>query len=176
MKKLICTVLSAAMACGLCLPLLSGCGKKTLFATFDMPASLPAGVVDLRFEANGTWWSGEGENTDPTYDLLPSNGGTQDDVHLEIFVEPQYSVKAVKLLVEAEDGSWQEEMTELEEEYLIFDDHPNAQQEPVECMRYRTKAMPTFQGKSGTAKVSVPVLQLEAAKYNLHIKALFYKF
>ena len=157
------------MLCGACALALAGCGDPTLYATYEAPANLPAGVVDLQFHTH----SSMEEDGTVYYDLLTFNYGTQNDVYIEIFVEPQYTVQEVTLRIEAEDGSWTEEMTELEEGYTFFHDHfLENMQDGVECVNYRTKAMPTFKGKSGMAKVSVPVLELEEADYNLRTEKI----
>ena len=171
MKKIFSAACAAALVCGLRLPVFAGCGDPSLYATFEMP-ELPEGVIEVRFDANGSWQL-EGSDI-MNYDLLPPNGDASDDVHLEIFVEPGYRVKAATLRIEAEDGSWSQEMTELKEGYTFFHEHflPNAE-DGVECVNYRTKPMPTFTGKSGTAKASVPVLELEKAEYNLHTEKIW---
>ena len=156
------------MLCGACALALAGCGDPTLYATFEAP-ELPAGVVDLQFHTH----SSMEEDGTVYYDLLTFNYGTQNDVYIEIFVEPQYTVQEVTLRIEAEDGSWTEETSDLEEAYLIYEEHPNTQLKGVDCMRYRTKPMKSFAGKTGKAKASVPVLTLGAAQYDLHTEKIW---
>ena len=132
------------MLCGACALALAGCGDPTLYATYEAPANLPEGVVDLQFHTH----SSMEEDGTVYYDLLTFNYGTQNDVYIEIFVEPQYTVQEVTLRIEAEDGSWTEETSELEEAYLIYEEHPNTQLKGVDCMRYRTKPMKSFAGKT----------------------------
>ena len=168
MKKIFAAACAAVMVCGLCLPAFAGCKEPTLYATFEAP-ELPEGVVDLQFHTH----SSMEEDGTVYYDLLTFNYDTQNDVYIEIFVEPQYTVKEVTLRIEAEDGSWTEEVTGLEEEYLIYEEHPNTQLGGVDCMAYRTKLMKSFAGKTGKAKASVPVLVLGEAQYGLHTEKIW---
>ncbi len=168
MKKIFAAAVAAVMVCGLCLPAFAGCKSPSLYATFEAP-ELPAGVVDLQFHT----YSRMEEDGTIYYDLLSFSYGTQNEVYLDICVEPGYRVKEVTLLIEAEDGSWTQIMTELEEGYSFIDEYSLPNEEIVECVRYRTKTMPSFKGKSGKAKVRVPVLELERAEYNLRIEKIW---
>ncbi len=174
MKRLFCAVLSATMMLAICFVVFAGCGgNPTLYATFETPTNLPTGVAGVKLVANGT--TSYSDDSQVYYDLLPNNGDATGDVHLEIYVEPRYAVKAVTFTIEAEDGSWTETVSDLSEEYAIYEqgnptDIAGAEGEYV-C--YKTISMPTFVGKSGNAKASVPVLQVEDAQYDLHTGTLW---